>query len=281
MTYKIVADSSANLIKHERGVPFESVPLRIMTDEKEYVDNAELNVHEMLDDLAKYKGRSHTSCPNSQEYLNAFGDADCVFVVTITAELSGSYNAAKVAADTYMAEHPGRRAFVVNSHSTGGECILLCDKLAEMINEGLEFDRIVERITAYNKRTRLIFALESMRNLANNGRVSPLVAKMASIIGIRAIGRASSIGTLEMTNKSRGAQNAATDIVKNMQNEGCIGGRIYLNHAENELTAKLLTEKLNAAFPGCEVIVGELRGLCGFYAERGGLMLGFEAATDD
>ncbi len=281
MTYKIVADSSANLTSHNGGIPFESVPLRIMTDEKEYVDNAELDVHGMLDDLAKYKGRSHTSCPNSEEYLASFGDAENVFVVTITAELSGSYNAAKVAADTYMAEHPGRRVFVVNSHSTGGECVLLCDKLCELINAGVPFDDIVEQITAYNKRTRLIFALESMRNLANNGRVSHLVAKMASIIGIRAIGRASSIGTLEMTNKSRGVQNAMTDIVKNMQKEGCIGGKVYLHHADNEIAAKLLKEKIEAAFERVKVIVGELRGLCGFYAERGGVMVGFEAATDD
>ena len=281
MNYKIIADSSANLTSHDCGVPFESVPLRIMTDEKEYVDNAELDVHGMLDDLAKYKGRSHTSCPNSEEYLASFGDAENVFVVTITAELSGSYNAAKVAAETYMAEHPGRRVHVVNSRSTGGECVLLCDKLAELINEGVPFDEIVERITAYNKRTRLIFALESMRNLANNGRVSHLVAKMASIIGIRAIGRASSIGTLEMTNKSRGVQNAMTDIVKNMQKEGCIGGKIYLQHADNELAAKLLKEKIETFFEKARVVVGELRGLCGFYAERGGVMVGFEAATDD
>ena len=281
MTYKIVADSSANLTSHNKGVPFESVPLRIMTDEKEYVDTAALDVHGMLDDLAKYKGRSHTSCPNSEEYLASFGDAENVFVVTITAELSGSYNAAKVAASAYMEEYPERRVHVVNSRSTGGECVLLCDKLAELINAGLSFDEIVEQITAYNKRTRLIFALESMRNLANNGRVSHLVAKMASIMGIRAIGRASSIGTLEMTMKSRGVQNAASDIVKSIVAEGCLGGKIYLNHAENEIAARLIKEKLEATFENVEVIVGELRGLCGFYAERGGIMLGFEAQTDD
>ena len=273
--FKIVADSSADLLSVAE-VAFESVPLKIITDEREYVDDESLDVVGMLNDLAKYKGRSRTSCPNSEEYIKAFGDAENIFCITITSNLSGSCNAARAAAKTYMEEHPERRVHVIDSLSTGAESALIIDKLATMIQDGMSFDEIKERITDYNDHTRLIFALESMHNLANNGRVSPVVAKVAGILGIRAIGRASDVGTLEMTNKSRGVQNMVNDIVNNMISEGCKGGRIRINHADNEAAAKLLRDKILEKIPTAEIIMGEARGLCSFYAERGGLLIGFE-----
>ena len=105
MNFKIVTDSSAD-IKELSGVPFESVPLKIITDEREYVDNSDLDVNGMLFDLKKYSGRSHTSCPSSGEYMQAFGDCENIFCITITSNLSGSCNAANVAARGYLEEHP-------------------------------------------------------------------------------------------------------------------------------------------------------------------------------
>ena len=132
MNFKIVSDSSSDLLNID-SVDFESVPLKIITDEREYVDNAELDVSAMLEDLAKYKGKSKSSCPNSEEYLRAFGDAEYVFCVTITSGLSGSFNAASVAAKTYTEEHPERRVHVIDSLSTGSENILLIERLAALI----------------------------------------------------------------------------------------------------------------------------------------------------
>ena len=90
MNFKIVADSSADMTALN-GCDFASVPLKINTTEKEYIDNESLDVVSMLTDLASYNGKSHSSCPNSQEYLSAFGDAENIFCVTITSGLSGSY----------------------------------------------------------------------------------------------------------------------------------------------------------------------------------------------
>ena len=95
MNYKIVADSSSDILTLD-GISFESAPLKIITDAREFVDNAELDVPEMLEFLKSYKGKSHTSCPNAGEYIEAFGDADAVFCITITSNLSGSCNAARV-----------------------------------------------------------------------------------------------------------------------------------------------------------------------------------------
>ena len=276
MKFKIVTDSSAD-IKTLSGVPFDSVPLKIITSEREYVDDSSLDVCEMLSDLKKYSGRSHTSCPSSGEYLEAFGDAESIFCITITSNLSGSCNAANVAAKAYLADHPERNVWVIDSLSTGPECALVIERIRDLILSGLDFDSIKERVADYNlNHTRLIFALESMRNLANNGRVSPIVAKMAGLLGIRAIGRASDVGTLEMICKSRGPQNTAKDIFSNMKGDGYKGGRVKIHHADNLPATELLVSVIREEYPEAEIDVGMAGGLCSFYAEGGGLLVGFE-----
>jgi len=276
MKFKIVTDSAAD-IKELAGVPFESVPLKIMTDVKEYVDNDSLDVVGMLTDLKSYKGRSHTSCPSTGEYVQAFGDAENVFCVTITRNLSGSYNSASVAAKNYMADHPDRKVHIVDSLPTGPENALQLEKLHELVLQDLSFEEIKEKITDYAiNHTRLIFSLESMRNLANNGRVKPVVAKMAELFGIRAIGRASDVGTLEMICKSRGPQNAAKDILANMIGDGYKGGKVRIHHANNLPAAELLKQKIFEKFPKATIVIAMTGGLCSFYAEHGGLLAGFE-----
>lgn len=66
----IVADSSANLFQTECS-GFQPVPLKILTDEKEYVDDERLDVASMLADLREYKGRSSTACPSVGDWLQA------------------------------------------------------------------------------------------------------------------------------------------------------------------------------------------------------------------
>lgn len=275
MSFKIVTDSSAD-IKKLSGVAFESVPLKIITDEREYVDDSSLDVVGMLSDLKKYSGRSHTSCPSSGEYIEAFGDCENIFCITITSNLSGSCNAAHVAARTYLEEHPDRQVHIIDSLSTGPENALIIEKLRDLILAGKDFERVKSEITEYHNHTRLIFALESMRNLANNGRVSPIVAKMAGLLGIRAIGRASDVGTLEMICKSRGPLNAANDILTNMIGDGYKGGRVKLHHANNLPSAELLKTKIIEKFPDANIEIAPAGGLCSFYAEQGGLLVGFE-----
>ena len=125
---KIVVDSSADRIK-TANIPLASAPLKIVTAEKTYVDDAALDVEAMANDLYTYKGKSSTSCPNPNDWIEAFGDAEEVYCLTITATLSGSYNAACVAKEAYEAEHPGRRVFVLNTLSTGPEMALLVEKI--------------------------------------------------------------------------------------------------------------------------------------------------------
>lgn len=274
MKRKIVADSSANLYTLE-GVDFASAPLIISTNEKEYRDDANLDVRGMVEDLASYKGRSGTACPGVGDWLTAFGDADEVFCSTITANLSGSFNAAMTAKEQYEEEHPGRRVFVLDSLSTGPEMKLHIDKMKELIGTDKDFDTICKELEEYRETTSIQFCLESMRNLANNGRVNPAVAKIAGMLGIRVIGDATG-AVLNPTDKVRGEKKAVACIANNMKKAGYKGGKVYIDHCFNKNAADTLKQMLLAEFPRAKVILALTHGLCSFYAELGGLIIGFE-----
>ena len=278
MSYKIISDSSSDVLSME-DVAYASVPLKIITDEKEYVDDAHLDVAGMIADLQKYKGVSKSSCPNSQEWKEAFEGYDHVFCVTITSGLSGSFNAARLAVEEYMQKNPGKLGHVIDTLSVGPEAVLIMEKLKELIAQKLDFQEIINRINEYKTRTHLIFSLDSLRNLANNGRVSHAVAKVAGVLGIRIIGKASNEGTLEITNKSRGADRALSDIVKNMMKTGYEGGIARIHHCQNFKAAEKLREMITREFPGAMIKIQETRALCSFYAEAGGLLVGYEGGV--
>jgi len=277
MGIKIVADSSSDLLNLD-GVEFASAPLKIITAEKEFIDNSDLDVLDMVNFLQTYKGKSSTSCPNPNDWLETFGNATEIFCVTITGTLSGSYNAACSAKSTYEEMYPDRKVFVLNSLTAGPEIYLIIEKLKELILKGESFDEICEAITKYSKNTGLLFMLESMKNLANNGRVSPLIAKMAGLLGIRVVGKASDKGDLEPLNKCRGEAKALETIVLHMKSIGFKGGKVRIAHCFNKNASEKLKELIKKEFENAKIIINQCRGLCSFYAEKGGLLVGFEYA---
>ena len=272
---KIISDSSSDLLMLDDGA-YACVPLKIITDDKEYVDDSGLNVSNMVEELLKYKGTSKSSCPNSLDWKEAFEDYDCVFCVTITSNLSGSFNAANLALSEYLSEHPEKQGYVVDSLSAGPEVALLIEKLRELVSRELSFEEIVEKIKTYQSKTHLLFALESLRNLANNGRVSNAVAKIAGLLGIRVIGKASAEGTLEIISKAKGEKKAQAEIFKNMMINGYYGGKVRIHHCQNLQAAEAIQEAIKAEYPNASVVITETRGLCSFYAESGGILIGFE-----
>lgn len=276
MNYKIVMDSSSNVLALP-GINTASVPLKIVAEGREFVDDTGLDIRQMLDFLSAYKGKSGTSCPNVGEWLEAFGDADLVFAIAITSNLSGCYNALIQAKGEYERSNPGRRVCALDSLSTGPEMGLIAEKIWELIRAGKEFDEIEREVREYMTRTHLLFSLESLNNLARNGRVSPLIAKVAGVLGIRIVGKASDVGTLQPLHKIRGEAKALAGLVKEMKEIGFLGGKVRIDHCENQTAAEKLADLIRAEFPGSDIRVGICRGLCCFYAERGGLLIGFES----
>ena len=275
MKYQIVADSSANLFALP-GVNYTTVPMKIIAGEKEYVDTPALDVQEMVDDLKKYRGKSGSSCPNVQDWLDAFGDADWVFCITITKHLSGSYNSARQAAETYMEEKPGSKAYVFDSLSTGPEIMMIVDKLKELLDQGLDFETVRDKVLEYHNYNHTLFCLRSLTNLARNGRVNPAVAKIAGVLGIRVVGDVKG-GEITPVHKPRGEQKALQTLVTMLGERGLReGGLVRIAHCYAEDTANALKALVLAKYPNNPVMIEHTTALCSFYAEEGGLIIGFE-----
>ncbi len=276
MKTRIVADSSASLITTpDRS--FVSVPLTLRTSEREFVDTADLDVKEMTDYLSTYKGKSGSACPSSQDWFDAFGDAEEVYAVAITSNLSGSFNALRIAKEQYEEEYPGRKVCIIDSLSAGSELKLIIEKVQELKAEGKTFEEVSDAIVEYQKHTHMIFCLKSLTNLANNGRVNPAVAKIAGALNIHVVGVASEVGTLEQKVKARGMKKALAAIDALMKERNYNGGKVIIDHCFNETDANALRNQILASYPNADVRIEPTRGLCSFYAEVGGLMIGVEA----
>lgn len=275
MRCKIVADSSSDILTLQQ-VEYASVPLKITIGDTTYVDNEALDLQGMCHALRTYKGRTTTACPSPKDWTEAFDNADRVFCVTITSTLSGCCNSARLAARDYEAEHPDRKVFVIDTLSTGPEMALIIDKLQELILAGKEYEDICQEITDYLSTTRLMFVLQSVRNLANNGRVSPAVAALVGLLGIRIVGRASDRGDLQPMTKSRGDKRAMNDLLAHMKELGYKGGRVVIHYCDTPANAEKVQQKLLENYPAANISIAPAGGLCSYYAEDNGLLIGFE-----
>lgn len=275
MKMRIVADSSANLNTTADG-SIVSVPLTLRTEEREFVDNEALDIKEMTDYLATYKGKSGSACPSSQDWVDAFGDAKEIYAIAITSNLSGSFNSLRIAKEQYEEEHPDRKVCIIDSLSAGSELKLIVEKIQELKAIDKTFEEVSEALVEYQKHTHLIFCLKSLTNLANNGRVNPAVAKIAGVLNIHVVGIANE-GVLDQREKARGAKKALVAIDKLMKEFHYNGGKVIIDHCFNETDANAVKEHILATFPNADVRIAKTRGLCSFYAEVGGLMIGIEA----
>ena len=276
MKSKIVVDSAANLYQME-GIDFACAPIKVVTEEQEYPDDGRLDAVQVAETLRSYKGRSSTSCPNVGDWLAAYQGADQVFAITITGTLSGSYNAALLAAQDYQQENPEAKVYVLDSLSAGPELQLLAERLRALFDAGTPFEEICVQMEEYKQHTHLLFSLESLNNLARNGRVSPAVAAVA--LGIRVVGTASLSGELEVLVKTRGEHGALERIVLEMKARGFVDGPVRILHCSNPAAATRLKNMITTVFEGAEVQIMPCGVLCSYYAELGGLMIGFEDGT--
>lgn len=276
MKIRLVADSSANVYPDQ--IPeVHSAPMKVVTSVKEYVDTDDLNVPEMLTELKQYKGKSSTACPSVNDWLETFGDADIVYGVSITSNLSGCYNAAMIAKEQYEQMYPNRKVFILDTLSTGPEMQLLLEKYDELIKGGFSFEDVVTKIKEYLKKTHLAFLLASLDNFAKNGRVNPVVAKAVGVLGIRIVGKASDEGTLEPMHKCRGEKKGLNQLFETMKDLGYKGGKVRLAHSYNPEAAENFKNMILSVFPKASIKTVLNRGLCCFYAEEGGLLVGFES----
>ena len=277
--FKIVADSSCDLtsLAHlSSDLQFGRAPLRILVGDTEYVDEAGLDTRAMMDAVYAFKGKTGSACPSPEEYADHCRSADETYIVTISSNLSGSYNSAVLARDLVLAESPEKKIHVFNTLTAGPELFLIVEEIARLASSGLPFEMVCAEVERYMQRTTLLFQLNSLENLTKNGRVSKMAGMTAKLLGIHMIGIASDVGTVQPLHKCRGTEKTYRLVLQEMRERGFTGGRVILGHAFQEKGAEMMKNMILEEFPSARITVMPLSGLCCYYAEEGGLLVGFE-----
>ena len=123
MSYKIVIDSCGELLDEwKQDTRFESVPLTLTVGNENIIDDSTFDQADFLKKVADCPECPKSACPSPERYRKAFDcDADHVYCVTLSAELSGSYNSAMLGRSLVEEKHPGTEdPYILNSGSAVG-----------------------------------------------------------------------------------------------------------------------------------------------------------------
>ena len=273
MKYQILVDSASDLkndyIKNE-NIGFKVIPLIILTDDKEHIDNDELDVKQMLKDMHSAK-KTSSACPSPESFLQEFDKADHTFIVTITAKLSGCYNSAVVAKNSYSKPE---NIHVIDSKATSGTEILIVDKLVKLIEEGKEFNEIVEEIEKFRDKKTLHFILQKFDNLIANGRMSKIAGLIAKTLIIRPICIAEE-GEIKVSKKIMGIKNAFAKMVEMIKEKSKKPEEetLIISHCEAEEEALQVKNDIEKVCHFKEIRILPMRGLCSYYALEKGVIV--------
>ena len=276
MEWMIVTDSSSDFLVDSidmQGTELEMVPFTIDVNGREFVDDDQIDIGEMVDAMEAYEGASHTACPSPGAWYALFEKANKIIAMTISSNLSGSYNSAMAAREMILEEHPEKEIYVLNSFSTGPALAIFIEKAVDFINKGLRFDAIVDRLQSVVKHTHTIFALASFDNLVKNGRVNRIIGFLAGKLGIWGVGIGSDEGTIHLKKSARGEKKTIMAFLDDMKENGYTGGDVFISHCQNPGLAERLRTGILNIWASARVCIMPTRGLCSFYAERRGLIV--------
>lgn len=276
--WHIVADTSCDLFGLEGGegvFDFAAIPFSIRIGGKEYIDNEQIPIGEMLTANENHSELAQTACPSPEDWREKFAAPGPVLAFTISSALSGSYNSACTARTMILEDDPSRQIAVIDSKATGPEHAMLILKARELILAGCSFEEAERLLNLEAEKIHTIFALASYHNLIKAGRVSRLVGFIAGHLGFWGIGIGSEAGEISIRGRARGDKAMIRFLVDEIKKIGLAGKEIRISHCQNEKAAGMLKDQLESIFNGIRVILMETRGLDSFYAERHGLIVGF------
>lgn len=280
MIWHIVTDSSCDLRQlHEKQgdieVRYTSVPFIITVESKDFVDDDDLVLEEMLSAMEISREASHTSCPTPQSWEDAFRQEGNVIALTISKELSGSHNSACVAREMVLEEQPDKNILVVNSASTGPALVGLIRVLTAEILAGRSFEEVSAKALETTERMQTVFALCSFDNLVKNGRMSKLTGFIARTLGFWGIGVASPQGTIVIKGKERSTRKVIASILADMTANIPDPRLVFISHCQNADMANRIREAVLEKWPNVLIEAFETRGLDSYYAERHGLLVSY------
>ncbi|NTV78040.1 MAG: DegV family protein [Clostridiales bacterium] len=217
-----------------------------------------------------------SSCPSPEAYKNSYkADVDRVYVVTLSAPLSGSYNSAVVGKNMYIEEFGPKNIYVCDSRSASiGEAQIALLAM-ELEKENLSFEQIVEKLEAYRDELKTYFVLDNLDTLRKNGRLTGVKALVASTLSIKPVMGANKEGNILQLGQAIGINKALAKMVDHIVKDvkDTAKKRLMISHCNckerAEYVKKLLLEK--AEFR--EILILDTRGISSMYANDGGIIV--------
>lgn len=277
MNYKIVVDSCCELPETQKNNPrFQSIPLTLMVDDLQIIDDETFEQKDFIKKVAASPNCPKSACPSPESYMKAYeGGYDCVFVVTLSANLSGSYNSAVLGKNLFEEENKNTKIHVFNSCSASVGETQIALKVEELAEAGASFEEIVEQVEKFIEEMDTYFVLESLDTLRKNGRLTNLQAIIATVLSIKPIMGATPQGTIFKIEQARGIKKALirmTEIIANEVKEP-EKKKLMISHCNcpdrAELVKNLLLEKITVK----DVVVLDTAGVSTMYANDGGVIV--------
>lgn len=279
MGYKIVVDSCCELPADFRErVNCEIVPLGIQVDDYRILDDDTFDQQEFLKRAAASPNCPKSSCPSPERYMEAFkGDAENIYVVTLSAELSGSYNSAALAKNLYLEENPKKNIHIFNSRSASGGETQIAFWVSEQEEQGISFDEIVRETEKKIDAMGTYFVLESLEALRKNGRLSNIKAFVANTLNIKPVMGRTVQGTIIQLGQARGMNKALAKMIDHSLGEikDTKDRRLIITHCNCPARAEEVRQAYFSKAQFKESYVMDTRGISSLYASDGGVIVTF------
>lgn len=276
MNYKIVVDSCCDLPKElANDLHFSKVPLTLIVDEYSIVDDETFDQADFLKKVRESKNCPKSACPSPERYMNEFeGDNMDVYVVTLSAELSGSYNSAELGRNLYIEEGGTNEVHVFNSMSASCGEALIAMKIKELVEQGLPFEEVVEAAEAYTQGMHTYFVLESLETLRKNGRLTNLQAIVASALNIKPLMSAEG-GKIIKLDQARGVNKALGKMIQVIQDKTVDKENkiLAIAHCNCYERAEYLKEEILKVMKFKDIIIVDTAGVSSLYANEGGIIV--------
>jgi DegV family protein with EDD domain len=277
MVNKIVADSSCDTNEQlDLFMEVNKVPFKIDIDNRTFVDDKDIDMKDFVDTMKASPNPIKSSCPSPGDFKEEYGDADNVFVVTISKELSGAYNSAMLAKDMILEEMKDKFIHVFNSRSASVGETLVAIKIQECINDKLSNEELVQKVENFIENMRTFFISDDLSNLIKNGRISKTQGLIANVLNIKPIMRATEDGNIEAVEKVRGSKKAFKRLAEIIGETGLkFEDRIVaISHANALQKAQDLKDDLKK-YNFKDIIIVETKALSTAYVNDGGIIISF------
>lgn len=277
MSYKIVIDSCGEFLEQwKTDDRFESVPLVLTVGGENIVDDETFDQAEFLKKVAACEECPKSACPSPERYMKAFEcEAERIYAITLSSELSGSYNSAVLGKNLLLEEHPEKKIHVFNSRSASVGETLIAMKIEECEKAGLSFEEVVRKVEEYISGQNTFFVLENLDTLRKNGRLSGVKAFVATALKIKPVMGSTDEGTICQLDQARGMNKALVKMMehivsKTSDGENKVLAICHCNCPERaEMFKEAIAEKLNPA----QIIVLNTAGVSTMYANDGGIIV--------